>query len=45
LIADEKVSYRQYSFKIAGEYHIVIEGQGKYTGIWLCGPFKVGEIP
>jgi len=43
--ADEKVSYREYQFKFVGEYHIVIEGQGDFSGIWPCGPFNVIAAP
>jgi len=43
--ADERVSYRQYDFSSEGEYHIVVEGQGKYHGIWPCGPFQVVPAP
>jgi len=44
-IADEKVSYREYQFIFVGEYHIVIEGQSDYFGIWPCGPFQVITAP
>jgi len=37
----DEVDYRQFTLKIEGEYHIVVQGHGPYWGIWPCGPFFV----
>jgi hypothetical protein len=45
VFADSIVSYRQYTFKFEGGYHIVVQGHGEYYGIWPCGPFDVVAAP